>query len=224
MSASRVAILVILMFFVLELPLTAQTSQGRILGTVADTSGAVVANARVTITNTGTGSARSLATTAAGEYTAPSLEPGSYVVVVEAPGFQKAQHTAVRLEVAKDVRIDFKLAPGAITETMIVTGEAPMVDTTSRCSRRNVLERSDQRIAASRTGFPEPGGLAAGNSTYARRWIPVDQRQWKPSGGQQLHRGWPGRQRRLLRDDGHQCGRRRGNSRNPSADRCDSGV
>ena len=111
--------------------LMAQTSQGRILGTVVDPSGAVVPKAKVTITNTATGVARTIATTSAGDYAAPNLEPGSYVVVVEAPGFSKAQHTAVTLEVAKDVRVDIKLAPGAISETVVVTGEAPIVDTTS---------------------------------------------------------------------------------------------
>jgi Carboxypeptidase regulatory-like domain/TonB dependent receptor len=109
----------------------AQTSQGRILGTVTDASGAVVANAKVTITNTATGTSRIIATTAAGEYAAPNLEPGSYVVVVEAPGFQKAKHTAITLEVAQDIRVDLKLVPGAVSETMIVTGDAPIVDTIS---------------------------------------------------------------------------------------------
>ena len=109
----------------------AQTSQGRILGTVTDASGAVVANAQITITNTATGIARTIATTAAGEYLAPDLEPGPYSVEAVAGGFQKARHTVVTLEVAKDIRVDFKLIPGAVTETVIVSGEAPMVDTTS---------------------------------------------------------------------------------------------
>src|ERR1035441_4656414 len=126
-----VALLILTLGLSVNFSLMAQTSEGRILGSVVDPSGAVVAHAKVTITNTATGAARSITTTAAGEYTAPNLEPGPYVVVVEAPGFQKAQHTAVTLEVAKDVRIDFKLVTGAITETMTVSGEAPMVDTTS---------------------------------------------------------------------------------------------
>jgi len=108
-----------------------QTYQGRILGTVTDASGAVIAGAKVAVTNTATGIARNLTTTAAGEYVAPNLEPGSYVVTVEAPSFEKAQHTAVRLEVAKDVQVDFKLRPGATKEVVIVSGEAPTVDTTS---------------------------------------------------------------------------------------------
>ncbi len=131
MKAIRAVALVLLMLSVAEGSGIAQTSEGRILGTVLDPSGAVVPQAKVTITNTATGTARRIATTAAGEYAAPNLEPGSYVVVVEAPGFEKARHTAVTLEVAKDVRVDFKLVPGAVSETMMVTGEAPMVDTTS---------------------------------------------------------------------------------------------
>ncbi len=109
----------------------AQTSQGRIQGTVTDSSGAVVAKAKVTITNTATGVVRAIATTAAGDYAAPNLDAGAYTVAVEAPGFQKARHTGLTLEVAKDVRVDFKLVPGAVSETVVVTDEAPMVDTTS---------------------------------------------------------------------------------------------
>src|SRR5579862_1457500 len=108
----------------------AQTYQGRILGLVTDQSGAVIAGAKVTITNTGTGIVRTLITSVGGEYAGPDLEPGSYVVRVEAESFQRAQHTPVRLEVAKDIRVDFKLIPGAVTETVMVTGEAPVVDTT----------------------------------------------------------------------------------------------
>src|ERR1035441_6625703 len=126
-----VALLILTLGLSVNFSLMAQTSEGRILGSVVDPSGAVVGSAKVTITNTATGTSRTITTTAAGDYAAPNLEPGSYVVTVESPGFQKAQHTAIKLEVAKDVRVDFKLTPGAISETMTVSGEAPMVDTTS---------------------------------------------------------------------------------------------
>jgi hypothetical protein len=131
MKSCRIFTLVILVLLVTQLCLMAQTSEGRILGTVVDQSGAVVGKAKVTITNTATGTIRTIATTAAGDYAAPNLEPGSYVVTVQVSGFQKAQHTAVTLEVAKDVRVDFKLTPGAVNETVMVSGEAPIVDTTS---------------------------------------------------------------------------------------------
>ncbi len=163
--AANIALLVL----ICAAGLSAQTSQGRILGTVTDASGAVVINAKVMITNPATGTVRNIATSAAGEYAAPNLEPGSYVVAVTATGFEKAQHTAVRLEVAKDVRVDFKLVPGAITETMVVTGEAPMVDTTSdvlgvtfsnqAINELPLLGRDFQNLAVLQPGIQRtPGG------------------------------------------------------------------
>ena len=69
--------------------LSAQTSQGRILGSVTDQTGAVVPGAKVTITNTATGAARALTTTGAGEYAAPNLDAGPYTISAEASGFKK---------------------------------------------------------------------------------------------------------------------------------------
>ena len=91
--------------------LYAQTYQGRIDGLVSDQSGAVIPNAKVTITNTGTGVIRDLTTTDSGEYAAPNLEPGQYSVTVEAPGFERFQRLNLQLEVARDIRVDAFDAP-----------------------------------------------------------------------------------------------------------------
>ncbi len=149
--------------------LVAQTSQGRIMGTVADVSGAVVSGAAVTVTNTATGVSREVTTTSAGEFIAPSLEPGPYSVTVQAKGFATTRHTGIQLEVAKDARIDFKLKPGTTTVTMDVTGEAPIVDTTSNVlggtfSNQAINElplqgRDFQNLAILQPGIQrEPGG------------------------------------------------------------------
>ena len=63
---------------------------GTVLGTVTDSSGAIVANAKVTVTNTGTNVPFRTTTTSSGDYYAPSLNPGSYKVTVESAGFQKS--------------------------------------------------------------------------------------------------------------------------------------
>jgi Carboxypeptidase regulatory-like domain/TonB dependent receptor len=110
--------------------LPAQTSEGWILGTVTDASGAVVEGAKITVTNRATNVARILRTNHAGEYSAPSLEPGTYTVTAESVGFKKAESTPVLLEVSREVRMDLKLQPGAITETMSVTAEGELADTT----------------------------------------------------------------------------------------------
>jgi hypothetical protein len=131
MKLFRLSALIILSAAYSTIFLFAQTYQGRILGSVTDASGAVVSGARVTITNIATGASRALQSSASGEYVAPSLEPGTYSVTVEAPSFKKSTRTNLLLEVATDLKIDFKLVPGSVGETVTVSGEAPLVDTTT---------------------------------------------------------------------------------------------
>src|SRR5438132_5443736 len=109
----------------------AQTHQGRILGTVTDQSGAIVRSAKVVITNVDTDVTRRLESNEAGDYVAPNLPPGVYKITVESPGFKKVERSAIRLEVAKDVRIDFQLVPGEISESVTVSEEAPLIETTN---------------------------------------------------------------------------------------------
>jgi len=111
--------------------MSAQTSEGRILGTVVDRSGAVVNAARVTITSTATNLARQFVMTGTGEYVAPNLEPGRYVVTVEAAGFKRGVSTNVVLEVSRDVRVDFRLEPGSVSQTVEVSAEGAIPDTTN---------------------------------------------------------------------------------------------
>src|SRR3981081_3908557 len=99
----------------------AQTYEGRILGTVTDQSGGAVRNAKVTITNVDTGVSRELVTNETGDYVAPNLPPGVYKVVVEVTGFKRMERGGIRLEVAKDVRLDLTLQPGSLAETVNVT-------------------------------------------------------------------------------------------------------
>jgi len=114
-----------------SLAAVAQTYEGRILGTVTDKLGGAIKDAKVTITNVDTGVSRGLVTNEAGDYVAPSLPPGVYRITAEATGFKKIERLGVRLEVAKDARIDLVLEPGEIRETIRVTEQAPLVETTN---------------------------------------------------------------------------------------------
>src|ERR1044072_2501845 len=105
----------------------AQTYQGRILGTVTDESGAVVKGAKIVITNVETGVSRNIETNEAGDYVAPNLPPGVYSVIVEASGFKRVERARIRLEVAKDARIDITRPGGAISESVTVTNEPPAI-------------------------------------------------------------------------------------------------
>src|SRR6266699_3258148 len=108
-----------------------QGSTGRILGVVTDQSGGNVAGASVTITDVARGVSQTLTTDSDGAYVAVNLLPGTYTVRAEFKGFKVFERKNVLLEVAKDIRIDPVLQTGSTTETITITEEVPMVDTTS---------------------------------------------------------------------------------------------
>jgi hypothetical protein len=115
----------------LAVPLISQTTSGRILGSVSDQSGAAVAGAAVVITDVQHGTTRAVATDASGTYAAPELQPGTYKVRAEAKGFKTVERVNIVVEVAQDVRVDISLPAGQVSETVIVTDEVPLVNTTS---------------------------------------------------------------------------------------------
>src|SRR5689334_661403 len=83
-----------------------QAVSATIVGTVTDASGAVVANAKVTVTETNTGVARSALANESGNYNFPNLPPGLYQVSVELAGFQKGVRSGVNLAVDSTARVD----------------------------------------------------------------------------------------------------------------------
>jgi carboxypeptidase family protein/TonB-dependent receptor-like protein len=108
-----------------------QGSTGRILGSVTDQSGGNVAGATVTITDVARGVSQTLTTDSDGEYVASNLVPGTYTVRAEYKGFKTFERKNILIEVGKDVRIDTVLQTGSTTDTITITEEVPMVDTTS---------------------------------------------------------------------------------------------
>src|SRR6202011_129411 len=114
-----------------SVPAHSQGSSGRILGVVTDQSGGNVGNATVTITDVQRGVSQNLTTDSDGVYVALSLSPGTYTVRAEYKGFKIFERKNILVEVGKDVRIDAVLSPGSTNETITITEEVPMVDTTS---------------------------------------------------------------------------------------------
>jgi hypothetical protein len=117
--------------FVLLAPRTAsaQASAG-ITGTLTDPSGAVVANAQVTITNEGTSIADHTVSSSVGTYSFKGLTPGRYTVTVEAAGFKKEIKKAVNVDVSTTPTVDFILSAGAANETVQVTADQIALNTT----------------------------------------------------------------------------------------------
>jgi Carboxypeptidase regulatory-like domain/TonB-dependent Receptor Plug Domain len=104
-----------------------QVTTGTILGTIRDSSGAVVPGATVTITDTAKGTVSTYTTDANGDYNAPFLIPGTYNVVVEKGGFKRAVSNNVVLDVDQRARTDFAMEIGQAAETVEVTSVAPLV-------------------------------------------------------------------------------------------------
>src|SRR5215472_18693891 len=102
---------------------------GTILGTVTDASGAILPNAKVTVTDTETNVDFRTVTSSAGDYNAPALNPGPYKVTVEATGFQKSITTGLVLTVNQRLRVDAQLKPGAVTETVEASAQAVALNT-----------------------------------------------------------------------------------------------
>ena len=126
-SAPKAVLRLCLSVFLVSVPVFSQANMGRILGSITDSSGAVIGGARVTVTDVERGTSRVLTTDEAGAYNAPSLLPGTYLIRAELTGFKSIERPNVVLEVGREIKIDFSLEPGAISEKVTVTDEVSLV-------------------------------------------------------------------------------------------------
>ena len=114
---------------VLALPLSGQTLKGTILGTITDSTHAVIPSVQVNITETNTNFHRTETTNDSGFYAFANLDPGNYRIEVEQPGFRKVIRSDIALNANTTIRADLELQPGAVTEVVDVTAEAPTLQT-----------------------------------------------------------------------------------------------
>jgi len=126
----KARIILVFVFFA-AVSLAAQTFRGTILGTVTDPQGAVVAGAKVTVKNVGTGLERTSETSADGTYSLPELPIGTYTVTVIQAGFRISVAKDVVVDVSAEARVDVRMTPGQLSQKVEVTAEVPMVETTS---------------------------------------------------------------------------------------------
>src|SRR5689334_15179744 len=106
-----------------------QAVTGSVLGTVSDATGAVVANAKVTLTEVNTGVSRSVQTNTSGNYSFPDVAGGNYSVTIEAPGFKKDVRQNISVAVNTSTRVDAQLQPGEVTQSIEVTAAPPALQT-----------------------------------------------------------------------------------------------
>src|SRR5690348_7358040 len=111
--------------------LSAQVRFGTVLGSVADSSGATLSGATVRLTNLGTNETRVMQTSGAGTYAFPNLNAGLYRVEIEAAGFKHFTQDRVEVQVDVSTRVDASMQVGSATESVLVTSEAPPLQTDS---------------------------------------------------------------------------------------------
>lgn len=109
--------------------LRGQAVSATLVGTVTDNSGAIVPQATVTITESATGITHTDITNGSGNYTFPNLTPGTYSVTITSKGFKKEVRAGIDVAVNTTTRVDIVLQPGAVTETVTVTGAPPIMET-----------------------------------------------------------------------------------------------
>ena len=122
--------------------LQAQSTGGRILGRVSDPSGAVLSGANVTLANEQTGASRTAQTDKTGDYQFLEVPVGTYRIEFDQPGFKKSVTRGVTLQINQVIMMNMVLRLGAAQETVEVTSEAPLVDTTSTQLGAVVNDRS----------------------------------------------------------------------------------
>src|SRR5258708_2848408 len=126
----------LLMFLSFSLPLAfsaitdrAQSDRGSIAGTVLDSSGGAVANAKVSVTSTETGANYDAISGPTGGFRVQDVRVGTYDVSVSSPGFRVEKKTGVIVQVNSTASLEFSLQAGAVTETLTVVADAPAVQT-----------------------------------------------------------------------------------------------
>lgn len=145
------------------LTIPAQTIVGRIAGTVTDAAGATVPGAKILITNEATAITREATTDPNGFYVVTNLPVGNYRVSVEAQGFKKSAKTGYDLGADGRLTVDFKLEPGAVTETVeVVASTGETVNSTSGEVARVIDQAQVQELALNGRNYMQLASLIPG--------------------------------------------------------------
>jgi hypothetical protein len=147
----------------------AQVDQGAIVGTVQDNTGAVVPNAKVSLTNLATGLTLSTSTQSDGSYAFNPLKIGTYNVLVEKQGFSKASQTDIVVNVGSQVKANFNLKPGAISETVEVTGAIPLLQTQTSSVGQSVPAQEVTDLPLNGRNYTYLSQIVAGVTTNTSR-------------------------------------------------------
>jgi len=140
----------------------AQLQSGRIVGTVFDSQRAGIPGATVTITNRATNIARTVVTDSEGNYVVTPLDPGTYRVSAEMPGFQTTVREGLELTVGQSARVELTLDLGTLSTEVKVTAEAPLLNTESASLSQVITNEQIVDLPLNGRGFHELARLTSG--------------------------------------------------------------
>jgi len=156
-----VRIVLMILMLAAAVAVRGQAGSAEITGEVRDSAGALVTQARISITQTAT--SHTVTTLAgSGTYSVINLKPGTYNFTVEATGFKQLVRENVRLQTGERVRLDFVLPAGAISETVIIRSDAPLLRTEAGSLGQVITQRKIVNIPLNGRNFLSLVGLSAG--------------------------------------------------------------
>ncbi len=179
----KIAGLLFLSFLFLSAPILRAQNTADVIGTVTDTSGAAVPNAKVTLKNTGTDASRSMQASASGDYAFTLLPVGTYSLSVEAAGFKTYSASAITVAAGDRARVDAKMEVGTVTQVVEVQASAaPLLQTDSPTVGGLLTATSVQDLPVNgrnsiRLVQMAPGANEGGQSTLSGGTRPDDRRQ-----------------------------------------------
>ena len=144
----------------------AQTTTATLAGTIMDETQAVLPGVEIMVTNVENGAVRTSISGDSGEYRVSDLAPGEYEIEAQLPGFQTAVQTGILLTVGRSATLNLTLSVGQVTERVVVTGDAPLVDTLTSTLRGLVDERTVQDLPLNGRSFEQLAMLQAGVVAY----------------------------------------------------------
>ena len=178
---STYLLVMIALSLVTTLQLWAQDT-GTLTGTVANASGAAVAQANVTVKSNATGMSQSVITDQSGGFTVPNLAPGTYTVSVEVAGYRRLSQENVQIVAGQPVKLMLGMQAGSTSETVEVAGDAPMIqdqngDISRAYNSRTVsqlplLDRNSEQLVELMPGntLPAPSSPALNDPQRSRTW------------------------------------------------------
>jgi len=171
MSRRRSILILVLMASLSASLAHSQAVNGTLLGSVTDASGGTVNNAKVIITEETTGVSHTVQSNVSGNFTFPDLAPGVYSITVELPGFKKEVQRGVTVRVDETSRINMKLSPGNVSESIEVTGAPPILQTDTASTGQKIDRETliNVPLVSSNRNFQSLLNLAPGVAPVAEQ-------------------------------------------------------